>query len=461
MSQSNEVSPPPAVTVSGTDGTIISDGEYTFSLTTLSASTFSSSSSAQTIYNGVTGYSDEDHKELQAIEFHFEHGNWCAGDGTVSIGSMYQSLTNAPVYIDEPSSTLPYDKVELDILNNLNTNPTFDPTIVELFCYVDFSNFNEFKINVSGTPPHIIFSTKTYSCESNYDFPDADSNVCVPYCFGSLGNTNCNDGTCTAPDICSCNSGYGAQCDHDCPFATLDNGTEDMCSNSSGQGVCDISPQCSCTTQIMGDACEFVEFNDSDLESFICNLTSACNDDGHITPANLASLTTLDISSKLGITSGSITDLGGLRHATGLTRLTAICDGSCSSLTFDLSELETLSSLEYVNVSGTNMSSPSGAKLDFLPSSVRTLILDDVSLPSTTSLLSGLSVTTLSVQNNTSFAPTSTSVFPSSLTSLDISGCTSFAPTSTSVFPSSLTSLDISGCTSITALDVLPTTLTE
>ncbi|GKT33936.1 hypothetical protein ADUPG1_002706, partial [Aduncisulcus paluster] len=70
-------------------------------------------------------------------------------------------------------------------------------------------------------------------------------------------------------------------------------------------------------------------------------------------------------------------------------------------------------------------------------------------------------VTTLSVQNNTSFAPTSTSVFPSSLTSLDISGCTSFAPPSTSVFPSSLTSLDISGCTSITALDVLPTTLTE
>ncbi|GKT18565.1 hypothetical protein ADUPG1_011334, partial [Aduncisulcus paluster] len=231
---------------------------------------------------------------------------------------------------------------------------------------------------------------------------------------------------------------YGTSCNKECPIVTLDNGTEDTCSNSSGQGVCESDHTCDCDSDYIGDACEFVKFADSDLESFICNLTSACNDDGHITPANLASLTTLDISSKLGITSGSITDLGGLRHATGLTRLTAICDGSCSSLTFDLSELENLSSLEYVNVSGTNMSSPSGAKLDFLPSSVRTLILDDVSLPSTTSLLSGLSVTTLSVQNNTSFAPTSTSVFPSSLTSLDISGCTS-----------------------ITDLDVLPTTLTE
>ncbi|GKT19959.1 hypothetical protein ADUPG1_011607, partial [Aduncisulcus paluster] len=83
--------------------------------------------------------------------------------------------------------------------------------------------------------------------------------------------------------------------------------------------------------------------------------------------------------------------------------------------------------LEYLYITGTEegVTLASTDILD-LPSSITTLVLDNVLIASSIDFSSLLSLTSLSIINGTPFDMSSSSLFPTSLTFLDLSGCTGF-----------------------------------
>ncbi|GKT33163.1 hypothetical protein ADUPG1_007161, partial [Aduncisulcus paluster] len=193
---------------------------------------------------------------------------------------------------------------------------------------------------------------------------------------------------------------YGTDCDKSCPVIN-----SSVCGGTNG--TCEESTHtCSCSSSYLGDACEYINFTDSDLEAYICDTASTlvtCVDD-HITPSEMLNMTALDLSSLT-----TITDLTGLEFATNLTTL------DLSNLSFDAATTEVI---------------------DNIPISVVTLSMDNADVAADTSFSTLIHLTTLSLVGNTSFNVSSSGFFPSTLTSIDISGCTGF--TNLEYLPSSL-----------------------
>ncbi|GKT28826.1 hypothetical protein ADUPG1_000890, partial [Aduncisulcus paluster] len=326
-------------------------------------------------------------------------------------------------------------------------------------------------------------SCVSYLDESDNYTPPASFPTCV---ISSLDNVNAECSDLTGSDI-SCIEGWysGSEselCIYECPTQENDEGLLLPCGGEEeGYGVCDMeSHTCKCEGSYTGDACQYVNFTNSVLESFLCDLDEidCSGSDGHLTPDILATITKLDLSDVSLVSEDdeySISDaLDGLRFATSLEELDLSVLEFTIGLTYDLSELSELSSLKTLNLSGNDMSSTSEpsceSNIAALPSSLTTLILDNVGLEETDADFSGLSqLATLSVRDNPTFNPeddeefTASSRFSASLQNLNIGGCSEISDIS--FIPTYLTTLIADGCSldettdfsaflSLTTLDV-------
>ncbi|GKT33482.1 hypothetical protein ADUPG1_007373, partial [Aduncisulcus paluster] len=192
------------------------------------------------------------------------------------------------------------------------------------------------------------------------------------------------------------------------------------------------------STDYMGFACQYVTFNDSDLESHICGLSGVtCSSDGHITVSELLTISVLNLADET-----DIADIRGLAYATGLTELNLSRSVYTDNLIWDLSELSDLPLLSSLDISGSNMSADNSHGLDCLPSSITSLTLDNVDLIESPDFSALEDLVSLSMRENTASIPDPSS-FPGSLKNVDISGCTSFDLSS---IPETIVEIYADGC---------------
>ncbi|GKT13098.1 hypothetical protein ADUPG1_010178 [Aduncisulcus paluster] len=172
----------------------------------------------------------------------------------------------------------------------------------------------------------------------------------------------------SAGDSTTCIDGwYGSECIDECP--TDSDGF--VCGNN---GTCQYdSRACECDDSHQGSYCQYVLFDDSDLEAFICDNIEGltCSVDGHMLFEDLESVTELDLSGQTDITS-----IGGIEYAVNLISL-SLSSISLSDST-NVTELCELTSLENLDLSNSNISSI-GCSID----SISTL---DISYSELTSL---------------------------------------------------------------------------
>ncbi|GKT14916.1 hypothetical protein ADUPG1_010580, partial [Aduncisulcus paluster] len=305
-------------------------------------------------------------------------------------------------------------------------------------------------------------SCVSYLDESdNYTPPDT-----FPTCVeSSMDNLNAECSDLTGSDI-SCIEGWYSimSTDEFCIYECPSQENEGILLPCGGEeyGTCDVASHvCTCENSYTGDSCQYVNFTSSMLELSICNLDEidCSGSDGHLTLSVLSSVTKLDLSDVSLVSEDdeySISDaLDGLRFATSLEELDLSVSEFTVGLTYDLSELSELSSLKTLNLSGNDMSSTAEpsceSNLAALPSSLTTLILDNVGLEETDADFSGFSqLATLSVRDNPTFNPeddeefTASSRFPTSLQNLNIGGCSEISDIS--FVPTYLTTLVADGC---------------
>ncbi|GKT28204.1 hypothetical protein ADUPG1_000501, partial [Aduncisulcus paluster] len=389
------------------------------------------------MYDGTLGVSLGDHQKYSKLTIKFNQGSYDSDNWTVKL-KVYTE--NGGTKINQTLLTNTYDLEDSYFTDVIEITDLDDLTENNIYIKVDF-DYNEITILRHWRTSWMTIDVEyvTYSCDSGYDFPSTTDNTCSPICYGTIGDSQCNYGSCVNPDDCLCDTNYwGIQCNSTCPVFTSSNGSEDTCSISSARGdSCDSTNHvCVCKDDFLGDVCQYVKFTDSDLESYICSLGSVTCTDGHVPFYELENLTTLDLSSQTNISS-----LRGLQYAPNLTSINLSRPSFSPGVTYDLVFLSDLNNLTSVSLDNNDLSStstpPGATNLSYLPLSINYFSLNNVNLFSTASFSSFTVLTTLLAANNASFAP-SVASFPNSLRTLDISG---ISMTSPSILPSYLTSI--------------------
>ncbi|GKT30699.1 hypothetical protein ADUPG1_005602, partial [Aduncisulcus paluster] len=136
-----------------------------------------------------------------------------------------------------------------------------------------------------------MFSYRDYNVTASLQCVSLVDTSPIPTCVSSLEtdvNTQCIMEYGSSSVISGCiEDWYGTDCDKSCPVIN-----SSVCGGTNG--TCEESTHtCSCSSSYLGDACEYINFPDSDLEAYICDTASTlvtCVDD-HITPSEMLNMT--------------------------------------------------------------------------------------------------------------------------------------------------------------------------
>ncbi|GKT15607.1 leucine-rich repeat domain-containing protein [Aduncisulcus paluster] len=382
---------------------------------------------------------------LNSLETLDVEGNKLCNVSNQLISSMFSSdnsvQVNVGVIEDDSSVLFDQDEAYCDLCSSLENGSIIPYAPSNVVCRHIWDSY--YRLDCS------LFSYKDYSSTSLSCIRFDSESSTLPQCLdSSIENTNiqCSvdeENSSAIAEVCL-EGWYGDDCLSECPLFNS------VACSGDAYGSCDTSThECSCYDGYEGDICQYFDYDS--IEEFICADLSGlvreyvvlgegssiqCVYNEISIDQDVEGLISLDLSSS------NLSSIEGVGIFTGLTHLDlhGLTFSSEATSSIDLSELSSLVSLTYLDISETNIDVSSA--LVNIPDSIITLIMNDVLLqadtPSDLSRFQFLSYIT--AKNNPNFFVSSVDMLPIGLISLGVENSINFKDCSDSL--STLGSLD-------------------